>query len=97
MPHRDAGALTTFVCPCACLRGFTNATDHAIQQIASSTRATICRVWRFIRSPLPAKRSKQPLVFFAQGGLLQQIGAIRQRLAQLLLASPAPNLLVVAV
>src|SRR5208282_2171853 len=41
IPHLEAGALTTFFCPAACLRAFTKANEKATQQRKSSTRATI--------------------------------------------------------
>jgi len=42
-------------------------------------------------------RFQQLAVFIAQAGAIQQIGSVDQRLAQLLLAPPAANLLVVPV
>src|SRR5215469_8474244 len=40
---------------------------------------------------------EQPLIVRAQSGVLQQVGSVGESLAQLLLAAPPPDLLVVAI
>lgn len=48
MPNLDAGARTASFWPAASLLGRTKASDHAIQQTKSSTRATTCSMERII-------------------------------------------------